>query len=85
MKHVTDYYSYITEGKKQYTYTVKAKSTFNVFNLHNDLKPLGAEVLSNAPNGKSKDEYVITIAMDDSKKENVKKTIEKHAEVLESN
>jgi len=84
MKHVTDYYSYITEGKKQYTYTVKVDSDFNIFNLHNDLKPLGAEVLSNEPNGKTKDEYIVTIAMDDSKKENVEKTIKKHAELIES-
>jgi hypothetical protein len=84
MKHVTDYYSYITEGKKQYMYKVKVEPDFNIFNLHNDLKPLGAEVLSNEPAGKTKDEYDITIAMDDSKKENVEKTIKKHAEVLES-
>lgn len=85
MKHVTDYYSYITEGKKQHTYTVKVKPDFNIFNLYNDLKPLGAEVLNNEPNGKTKDQYIITIAMDDSKKEKAMQTLEKHAEVLESN
>jgi hypothetical protein len=84
MKHVTDYYSYITEGKKQYTYTVKVQHDFNIFNLHNDLKSLGAEVLANEPNGKAKDEYIVTVAMDDSKKEKVEDTIKKHAEVLEA-
>jgi hypothetical protein len=84
MKHVTDYYSFITEGKKQYTYTVKVQKEFNIFNLYNDLKPLGAEVLNNEPNGKSKDEYILTIAMNDSKKEKIEKTIEKHAELLEA-
>jgi len=82
MKHIQTYYDYITEGKKQYRYALRVGKTFNIFDLLNTLKPLGGAVLDNQPNGKTKDEIVITIAMDDSKKAKIEEEIAKVAEIL---
>lgn len=82
MKHVQNYYDYITEGKKQYKYAIRVGKTFNIFDLLNTLKPIGGELLDNQPAGNNKDEIVITIAMDDSKKAKIEEEISKVAEIL---
>ena len=82
MKHVSNYIEYMYEGKSQHTYNLKVSSDFNIFDLLNDLKKVNAEILNNAP-GKNKDEVVINIAMEDSKKEKAEDVIKKHAELLE--
>jgi hypothetical protein len=82
MKHVANYLEFLYEGKKQYAYTLKVKPTFNIFSLLQDLRPLGAEVLDNKSTGKSKDEIIVTIALDDSKKDAVEKVIANNAEIL---
>lgn len=82
MKHVQNYYDYITEGKKQYKYELRVGKAFNIFDLLNALKPIGGELLDNQPSGKNKDEILITIAMDDSKKAKIEEEIAKVAEIL---
>jgi hypothetical protein len=84
MKHVANYIEFLYEGKKQYRYLLKVEKDFNTFNLLNDLKPLGAEVLDNQPDGKSKDHVVITIVMDDSKRTQVEETIRNTAEIIKN-
>lgn len=83
MKHIQSYYNYITEGKKQTTYGLKVNKNFNVFDLLNDLKKHGAELLGNQP-GAGKDEIVITVAMDDSKKAKAEDEIRKVAEIIDT-
>jgi hypothetical protein len=82
MKYVSTYFEHIYEGKKQYEYTLKVNRKFNLFDLLNELKPMGAEVLDGQPNGDAKDEMVVTIAMDDSKKPKVEETIKKMVEIV---
>jgi hypothetical protein len=84
MRHVSNYVEFLYEGKKQYRYLLKVGKDFNTFNLLNDLKPLGAEVLDNQPDGKSKDRVVITVVMDDSKRTEVEDTIKSTAEILKN-
>jgi len=83
MKHVQDYYTYITEGKKQYQYKLTAEKDFNPFDLLNDLKPLGCELLDSEPVKGSKKEHTITLAMDDSKKKKVEEEIQKSYQIEE--
>jgi hypothetical protein len=84
MKHVSTYFEHIYEGKKQYEYTLKVSKKFNLFDLLNELKPVGAEVLDGQPNGDQKDEMIVTIAMDDSKKPKVEDVIKKMAEIIKA-
>jgi hypothetical protein len=83
MKHVKEYYDYITEGKKQIQFVVKVDKKFNLFDLLNALKPLGGDVLDGKPNGDQKDELIVTIAMDDSKKAKIEAEIAKYAKILQ--
>lgn len=80
MKHVSTYFDFLYEGKKQYIYTVKEEKGFNVFDLLNELKKLNAEILNNAPGKKG--ESVLTIALDESVKAKVEDTIEKTAKIV---
>jgi len=80
MKHVSTYFDFLYEGKKQYVYTVKEEKGFNVFDLLNELKKLNAEILNNAPGKRG--ETVLTIALDESTKLKVENTIEKTAKIL---
>jgi hypothetical protein len=82
MKHVKEYYEYITEGKKQIQFTLKTDKKFNLFDLLNALKPLGGEVLDGQPNGDAKDELIVTVAVDDSKKKRIEEEITKYAKIL---
>jgi hypothetical protein len=82
MKHVREYYDYITEGKKQVQFVVKVDKKFNLFDLLNSLKPLGGDVLDGKPNGDKKDELIVTVAIDDSKKAKIEAEISKYAEIL---
>ena len=81
MKHVSTYFDFLYEGKKQYVYTVKEGKGFNVFDLLNELKKLKADILNNA-SGK-KGETVLTIAMDESDKDKVEEVIKKTADIIE--
>lgn len=85
MNHVANYFEFLYEGKKLHTYTLRIKPSFNVFNLLQDLRPLGAEVLENKPNGKTKNELIVTIALDKPNKDAVETVISKSAEILSSN
>lgn len=86
MKHTIDYFSFITEGKTQYHYTIVVdKKKFNVFDLLRDLKPLGAELLSQEPIKGNDDQVVILIAMEDSKKSAVEKKLAEYGEISNSN
>jgi len=80
MKHVSTYFNFLYEGKKQYTYTVKEENGFNVFDLLNELKKLNAEILNNAPGKRG--ETILTIPLDESAKAKVENAIEKTAKIL---
>jgi len=81
MKHISNYFEYVYEGKSQHTYVLKVDKNFNIFDLLNELKTHGAELLDNKL-GKKKDEVTINIAMDDSKKNKVEDVIRSFAEIL---
>jgi hypothetical protein len=80
MKHVSSYFEYLYEGKKQYLYTVVEGQGFNVFDLLNELKKFKADVLSNVPNKKG--ETILTIALEESLKTKVEEVIQKTAQII---
>jgi hypothetical protein len=82
MKHVKEYYEYITEGKKQVQFILKTDKKFNLFDLLNALKPLGGEVLDGQPKPDAKDELIVTVAMDESKRKRIEEEIAKYAKLL---
>lgn len=82
MKHTIDYFSFITEGKQQYHYTLMIDNKkFNVFDLLRELKPLGAELLSQEPAHNKDSQVTILVAMDDSKKSAVEKKLAEHGKI----
>ena len=81
MNHTVDYYTYITEGKKKYYYILIVGKNFNAFDLLRDLKVHNAELLAQSPVTGKKDFTALTIAMDDSKKSEVEKTLQKYGEI----
>ena len=82
MKHVSNYFDYMYEGKSHHTYRLKVDKKFNIFDLLSDLKEVGAEILDNSQ-GKTKDEVVINVALDEPNKSKIEDKIKTHAELLE--